>query len=81
MLAVHCRGGVMYMRAVDWKTSMKDKINLEGPKLKEKQGLYTCPPERPGDQPFHCCLEVKEDLIKVCACFMNTHVHLHIGSA
>ena len=55
----------MYLRAVDWQMGMKDKINLEGPKLKEKQGLYTCPPEKVGDRPFHCCLEVKEELIKV----------------
>ena len=58
------RGGVMYLRAVDWKFGMKDKIDLQGPKLKEKQGLYTCPPSKPGDSHFHCCLEVKEELIK-----------------
>ncbi|KAK9809768.1 hypothetical protein WJX73_004442 [Symbiochloris irregularis] len=75
-------GGVMYLRAVGWQMSMQDKINLEGPKLKEKQGLYTCAPEPVQQQAldsrgeahdhasltaqaFHCCLEVKEELIKM----------------
>ena len=55
----------MYVHAVGWQMGKKDKIDLEGPKLKEKQGLYTCPPEQPGQKPFHCCLEVCEEQIKV----------------
>ena len=58
----------MYVKAIGWKVAMKDKIDLQGSKLKEKQGMYTCPPEKSEQQPFHCCLEVKEELIKVCAC-------------
>lgn len=59
------RGGLMYLHAVGWQIGMKDKIDLEGSKLKEKEGLYTCPPARPGQTPFHCCLKVREDVIKV----------------
>lgn len=61
----------MYLRAMDYKMGMKDKIDLEGSKLREKQGLYTCPPEQEGDQPFHCCLEVKEELIKASLPFIR----------
>ena len=55
----------MYMRAVGWNVGRKDKIDLDGPSLKEKQGLYACPPLKDGDKPFHCALEVHEELIKV----------------
>ena len=55
----------MYMRAVGWDVGRKDKIDLDGPSLKEKQGLYACPPLRDTDRPFHCALEVHEELIKV----------------
>ena len=61
----------MYMRAVGWNVGRKDKIDLDGPSLKEKQGLYACPspegrgqalPLRPGsargaDQGA-CCLQL-----------------------
>ena len=60
-----CRGGLMYVHVIGWETAKKDKIDLEGSKLKEKQGLYTCPPSSPNQLPFHCCLEVKEEQIKV----------------
>lgn len=55
----------MYVHVIGWDTAKKDKIDLEGSKLKEKQGLYTCPPSSPQQLPFHCCLEVKEEQIKV----------------
>ena len=55
----------MYVHVIGWETAKKDKIDLEGSKLKEKQGLYTCPPSSPNQLPFHCCLEVKEEQIKV----------------
>ncbi|DBA93880.1 TPA: hypothetical protein ACH3X3_013925 [Trebouxia sp. C0006] len=58
-------GGLMYVHVIGWETAKKDKIDLEGSKLKEKQGLYTCPPSSPNQLPFHCCLEVKEEQIKV----------------
>ncbi|KAL3144165.1 hypothetical protein ABBQ32_003949 [Trebouxia sp. C0010 RCD-2024] len=58
-------GGLMYVHVIGWETAKKDKIDLEGSKLKEKQGLYTCPPSNPQQLPFHCCLEVKEEQIKV----------------
>lgn len=64
-LVAGCRGGLMYLHAVGWQIGKKDKIDLEGPKLKEKEGLYTCPPLTPGQKPFHCCLKVREELIKV----------------
>ena len=60
-----CRGGLMYLHVVGWNMAKKDKIDLEGMKLKEKQGLYTCPPIHDGQKPFHCCLEVIEEKIKV----------------
>lgn len=62
-----CRGGLMYLHAVGWQIGKKDKIDLEGPKLKEKEGLYTCPPVSLGQKPFHCCLKVREEFIKVSA--------------
>ena len=55
----------MYLHAVGWQIGKKDKIDLEGAKLKEKEGLYTCPPITPGQKPFHCCLKVREESIKV----------------
>lgn len=55
----------MYVHVIGWETAKKDKIDLEGSRLKEKQGLYTCPPSGPQQLPFHCCLEVKEEQIKV----------------
>ena len=55
----------MYVHVIGWETAKKDKIDLEGSRLKEKQGLYTCPPSNPQQLPFHCCLEVKEEQIKV----------------
>ena len=61
----------MYMRAVGWNVGRKDKIDLDGPSLKEKQGLYACPPLKDGDKPFHCALEVHEELIKVDAVFSS----------
>lgn len=63
--ALSCRGGLMYVHVIGWETAKKDKIDLEGSRLKEKQGLYTCPPSSPQQLPFHCCLEVKEEQIKV----------------
>ena len=57
----------MYLHVVGWNVAKKDKIDLEGMKLKEKQGLYTCPPIHDGQKPFHCCLEVIEEKIKVMA--------------
>ena len=55
----------MYLHAVGWQIGKKDKIDLDGPQLKEKEGLYTCPPVNPGQKPFHCCLKVREEFIKV----------------
>ncbi len=55
----------MYVHVIGWETAKKDNIDLEGSKLKEKQGLYTCPPSSSNQLPFHCCLEVKEEQIKV----------------
>ncbi len=60
-----CRGGVAYLRAQGWDLSKKDKINLGRTELREKAGLYTCPPLQEGQEPFHCSLEVKEELIRV----------------
>ena len=62
---VACRGGLMYLHAAGWQIGKKDKIDLDGPKLKEKEGLYTCPPIHARQKPFHCCLKVREELIKV----------------
>ena len=56
----------MYLRALGWDVGKKDRIDLDGPALREKQGLYTCPPLGAGERPFHCALEVHEELIKVC---------------
>lgn len=63
----------MYVHVIGWETAKKDKIDLEGSRLKEKQGLYTCPPSGPQQLPFHCCLEVKEEQIKVqtASCYMS----------
>ena len=58
----------MYLHVVGWNVAKKDKIDLDGMKLKEKQGLYTCPPIHDGQKPFHCCLEVIEEKIKVGGC-------------
>lgn len=55
----------MYLNAQGWQTSKKDKIDIDGPKLREKQGLYTCPPLHEGQKAFHTCLKVSEELIKV----------------
>ena len=70
----HCRGGLMYVHVIGWETAKKDKIDLEGSKLKEKQGLYTCPPSSPNQLPFHCCLEVKEEQIKVSSFSSFSHL-------
>lgn len=78
----------MYLHAIGWQIGKKDKIDLEGPKLKEKEGLYTCPPTSPGQKSFHCCLKVREELIKVqpptalagcllAACPLPRYEHLH----
>ena len=40
----------------------KDRIDLDIATLKDAQGLYSCSPLSEGDQPFSCCLEVKEDM-------------------
>ena len=66
----------MYVHVIGWETAKKDKIDLEGSKLKEKQGLYTCPPSSPQQLPFHCCLEVKEEQIKVQQPFILTLAYL-----
>ena len=63
----------MYVHVIGWETAKKDKIDLEGSRLKEKQGLYTCPPSGPQQLPFHCCLEVKEEQIKVHSCLLGSH--------
>lgn len=63
----------MYVHVIGWETAKKDKIDLEGSKLKEKQGLYTCPPSSPNQLPFHCCLEVKEEQIKVSSLILASH--------
>ncbi len=65
LLFVPCRGGAIYLRAIGWQMSEKDKIDLDGPKLRDKQGLYTCPGLRSNQKPFHSCLEVQEEKIKV----------------
>ena len=62
----------MYLHAVGWQIGKKDKIDLDGPQLKEKEGLYTCPPVTPGQKPFHCCLKVREEFIKVCLSMLNS---------
>ncbi|KAK9808775.1 hypothetical protein WJX72_003363 [[Myrmecia] bisecta] len=59
-------GGLIYLHAVGYQMGKKDKIDIVGPQLKEKQGLYTCPAMHANQKPFHCCLEVREDVIKVC---------------
>jgi hypothetical protein len=64
----------MYLHAIGWQMSKKDKIDLDGPKLKEKQGLYTCPALHDNQKPFHTCLEVQEEKIKVsgpCVCLAS----------
>lgn len=69
----------MYLHAIGWQLGKKDKIAIEPAALKEKQGLYSCPPigdskigstplrQSAGSQkhPFHCCLKVTEEPIKV----------------
>ncbi len=59
------RGGIMYLHAIGWQLGKKDKIAIEPEKLKEKQGLYSCPPMGSQKHPFHCCLKVTEEPIKV----------------
>ena len=57
----------MYLHAIGWQLGKKDKIAIEPAKLKEKQGLYSCPPMGTQKHPFHCCLKVTEEPIKVSA--------------
>ena len=58
----YCRGGKLYLQASGWRVAKKDRIDLDIATLKDAQGLYTCSPLSEGDQPFSCCLEVKEDM-------------------
>lgn len=76
----------MYLHAIGWQLGKKDKIAIEPAALKEKQGLYSCPPigdskigntplrQSAGSQkhPFHCCLKVTEEPIKVS---LISHLH------
>ncbi len=62
---VWCRGSLMYVQAVGWELARKDKIDLEAGNLREKAGLYTCPPTLAGQKPFHCTLNIKEEPINV----------------
>ncbi len=60
-----CRGGVLYLQAVDnansYKPAKRDRITLDATKLKDAQGVYTCPAAPQGSKPdFHCCLELQE---------------------
>ena len=61
-VAALCRGGKLYLQAPGWRVSKKDRIDLDIAQLSNAQGLYTCPPLTRADQPFSCCLEVKEDM-------------------
>eukprot|EP00884_Botryococcus_braunii_P017936 jgi/Botrbrau1/4826/Bobra.0325s0040.1 len=58
-------GGVMYLHAIGWQLGKKDKLDLDWQKLRERQGLYSCPPISHNQKPFFCCLEVREDKVKV----------------
>lgn len=64
-LETSCRGGVMYLHAIGWQLGKKDKIDLDWQKLRDRQGLYSCPPINENQKPFYCCLEVQEDKLKV----------------
>ena len=55
----------MYLHAIGWQLGKKDKIAIEPAALKEKQGLYSCPPLGAQKHSFHCCLKVSEEPIKV----------------
>lgn len=56
------RGGVLYIQASGgYKAAKRDRIMLDATKLKDAQGIYTCPALSEGSKPdFHCCLELKE---------------------
>ena len=51
----------MYLQAQGWRVAKKDRIDLTCARLKDAQGLYTCPPSSVGHKPFHCSLQVRED--------------------
>lgn len=55
----------MYIRAIGWEVGKKDKIGFDWQKLREKQGLYSCPSVSENKKPFYCCMEVQEEKIKV----------------
>lgn len=57
----------MYVQAVGWQQGRKDKIDLEAGHLKDKAGLYTCPPAVAGQKAFHATLRVHEEPINVCS--------------
>ncbi len=57
-----CRGGKLYLQASGWRVAKKDRIDLDILTLKDARGLYTCSPLTAAEQPFSCCLDVKEDM-------------------
>jgi len=61
-ISIDLRGGVLYIQASGgYKAAKRDRIMLDATKLKEAQGIYTCPALPEGSKPdFHCCLELKE---------------------
>lgn len=61
----------MYMRAIGWEVGKKDKIDLDWQKLRERQGLYSCPSITENKKPFYCCMEVQEEKIKVIAIHLS----------
>ncbi len=59
------RGALMYLQADGWQQGRKDKIDLDAGSLKDKAGLYTCPPTAPGQKAFHATLQVRQEPINV----------------
>ena len=51
----------MYMQAEGWRVAKKDRIDLACARLRDAQGLITCPPPSVGHKPFHACLQVHEE--------------------
>ena len=75
------RGGLMTMQAEGWRMAEKDRIDLDCARLRDAQGLITCPPASVGHKPFHCCLQVREEahvLHQVRRRCIIVHARVHI---
>ena len=80
---------MLYLHAVDqansYKPAKRDRITLDAAKLKDAQGVYTCPatPES-SKSDFHCCLELQETqvlhqvrLCSLCTASANFNLRAH----